>query len=81
MLYVFSVPLYDIKTFDFKITHSERRGGRERKREKQYFINPSKSSMVREHSLHKPSVIKSSGVSVPRTAMTTVFRSCKTTTK
>jgi hypothetical protein len=43
--------------------------GREREK---YFIRPSKSSMVREHSLHKPSVIKSSGVSFPRMAMTTV---------
>jgi hypothetical protein len=46
-----------------------------------YLINPSKSSMVREHSLHKPSVITSSGVSVPRIAMTTVLKLCKTTTK
>lgn len=48
---------------------------RVKKREKKkYFIKPAKSSAERVHSLHNPSVIRSSGVSVPRIAITTVCR-------
>lgn len=39
-----------------------------------YFIKPAKSSAEMVHSLHNPSVIRSSGVSVPRIAITTVCR-------
>lgn len=58
------------------LSRTERGGERET-----YFINPSKSSAERRHSLPKPSVIRSSGVSVPRTAITTDFRWCKTKIK
>jgi len=56
------------------------RGDESRKNEK-YLIKPAKSSTERQHSLHNPSVIRSSGVSVPRTAITTDCRWCRTTTK
>lgn len=39
-----------------------------------YLLKPSNSSVVRLHSLHNASVIRSSGLSVPRTAITTHFR-------
>jgi glutathione synthase/RimK-type ligase-like ATP-grasp enzyme len=53
----------------------------EREREGTCFINPSKSSLERRHSLPKPSVMRSSGVSVPRTEITTDLRWRRTTTK
>jgi hypothetical protein len=37
--------------------------------------------MERRHSLPKPSVMSSSGVSVPRTEIITDLRWCRTTTK
>lgn len=52
-----------------------------RQEEDTCFINPSKSSIVRQVSLHSPSVRRSSGVSVPRTAITTDLVSCRTTMK
>lgn len=45
------------------------------------FKSPSKSFSVRTHSLHNTSVRRSSGVSVPRTAITTDLEWCKTTIK
>jgi hypothetical protein len=53
----------------------------ESEREGTCFINPSKSSLERRHSLPKPSVMRSSGVSVPRTEIITDLRWCRTTTK
>lgn len=44
-------------------------------------INPSMSSATSGHSLHSPSVMRSSGVSVPRTVITTVLWWCRATTK
>lgn len=58
-----------------------RKDQNERERERDYCSRLSKSPSVRQHSLPKPSVMRSSGVSVPLTAITTEFTLCKTTIK
>lgn len=60
---------------------NEREREKGRKGERDYCSRLSNSPSVRQHSLPKLSVMRSSGVSVPLTAITTDFTLCKTTIK